>query len=43
MELDLKPLLSTSDLEGSMHLSTRFLTRYREENILGIAKELKTF
>jgi hypothetical protein len=26
-----------------MHLSTRFLTRYREENILGIAKELKTF
>ena len=43
LELNLKTLLSTPDLEGSKHLSSDFLTKYRRENILGIAKELKTF
>jgi|TARA_B110000238_G_scaffold200914_1_gene253159 LAS superfamily LD-carboxypeptidase LdcB len=43
LELNLKSLLSTQDLEGSDHLSLTFLARYREENILGIAKGLKSF
>jgi hypothetical protein len=43
LELNLKSLLSTQNLEGSDHLSLTFLARYREENILGIAKGLKSF
>lgn len=43
LALNLKTLLSTPDLEGSEYLSSDFLTKYRKENILGIAKELKRF
>ena len=41
--LDLEKILITDSLEGSAWLSKRFLMNYCAENILGVAKELKTF
>jgi len=42
-KLNLKKTLATTNLEGSASLSEKFLKKYYTENILGIAKELKTF
>jgi hypothetical protein len=41
--LDLKKNLATTNLQGSASLSKQFLKKYFNENILGIAKELKSF
>jgi len=43
LELDLKSILSTTEVEGSLHLSSNFMALYLEQNILGITKELKAF
>ena len=42
-KLNLKKTLATTNLEGSVSLSEKFLKKYYTENILGIAKELKAF
>ena len=43
LTLDLKKNLTKTNLQGSASLSKQFLKKYFNENILGIAKELKSF
>jgi hypothetical protein len=43
LELDLKSILSTTEVEGSLHLSSNFMALYLEQNIRGSTKELKAF
>jgi hypothetical protein len=41
LELNLNSVLLPEDLEGQKHIDKEFMTRYIQENILGINKILK--
>ena len=41
LKLELNLLLLSENLEGKSYISPRFLSRYLEENILGISASLK--
>ena len=41
VKMDLNKVLITDGLEGSTHLTSKFISTYFKENILGIAEILK--